>query len=68
VVIALQNTNGKITRKEFLENLRNLKTDSLYEIPIKYYNTQLLNEVYLSIYKNGKFYLVNERSSKVKYK
>jgi ABC-type branched-subunit amino acid transport system substrate-binding protein len=66
VAIALQNINGKITHKKFLENLRNLKADSLCEIPIKYYNTQLLNEIYLSIYKNGKFHLVNKGSSKVK--
>jgi len=58
VIAALQNIKGKITREKFLTNLKNLPYNVLYNIPIQYKNTQLLNKVYLLRYKNNKFQLI----------
>jgi len=59
VVNALQNMQGPLTPKNFLSNLKNLPTDTLGEVPIRYKNTQLLNVTYLSVYENGKFKSIN---------
>lgn len=61
VVDALQNTRGALTPKKFLRNLKNLPTDALGEIPIKYNNTQLLNIAYLTIYTDNRFKLVDKQ-------
>ena len=60
VVEALKKTGKDITRKNFLYELKNLPLNILDGIPINYKNTQLLNEVYLSVYEDGKFKLVDE--------
>lgn len=60
VVMALKDINGNITPRKFLRKLKRLPTDVLGEIPIEYKNTQLLNKVYLSTYKDSKFQLVSK--------
>ena len=60
-VAALKNIHGGITRKGFVTALKGLKHDTLGDIPINYRHTQLLNQVYLSVYKDGAFHLVEER-------
>ncbi len=55
VVEALKNIKGDITSKKFLYHIKHLPKQTLGSIPIEYKNTQLLNQTYLSIYKNGKF-------------
>jgi ABC-type branched-subunit amino acid transport system substrate-binding protein len=60
VVTALKNIQGKITQEKFLSRLKNLHPDAIGQIPITYRHTQLLNRVYLSIFKEGKFHLVEE--------
>jgi len=60
VANALQNINGKITHRKFLSNMKTLDENSLGDIKIKYQNTQLLNNVFLSTYKYGKFYPLDE--------
>ncbi len=59
VVKALKNIPGKITQKKFLTQLKRLSPDAIGQIPIAYKHTQLLNRVYLSIFKEGKFQLVD---------
>jgi ABC-type branched-subunit amino acid transport system substrate-binding protein len=58
VVTALKNIQGKITQEKFLSRLKNLHPDAIGQIPITYKHTQLLNRVYLSIFHEGKFQLV----------
>ncbi len=60
VVLALKEIKGDITQEKFLKQLRHLKSDALGKIPIFYKNSQLLNTVYLSIYKDGEFHLVDQ--------
>lgn len=60
-VAALKNIHGDITRKGFVTALKGLRHDTLGNIPINYRHTQLLNQVYLSVYKDGAFHLVEER-------
>ena len=55
VANALQNVEGSLTSKKFLNNLKYSPLDALGEIPIKYKHTQLLNKTYLSLYIDGKF-------------
>jgi len=55
VVNALENINGDITRKRFLMQIKNLNQNTFKDIYIKYKNTQLLNKVFLSTYKNNQF-------------
>lgn len=58
VVQALKTIPGKITQKKFLARLKKLKPNAIGQIPIAYKHTQLLNRVYLSIFREGKFQLV----------
>ena len=60
-VAALKNMHGHITREGFVKALKRLRRDTLGSIPLDYHNTQLLNQVYLSIYQNGAFHLVAEQ-------
>jgi ABC-type branched-subunit amino acid transport system substrate-binding protein len=62
VVQALKNIRGHITQKKFLVQLKNLPTHAIGQIPISYRHTQLLNRVYLSIFRDGQFHLVEETS------
>ena len=62
-VAALKSIHVGITREGFVSALKRLKRDTLGNIPISYRNTQLLNQVYLSVYKDGAFHLVEEKSS-----
>jgi len=62
VVLALQKIEGDITQKKFLTHLKNLPSDAIGQIPIAYHNSQLLNSVYLSIFKEGRFNLVEDTS------
>jgi len=58
VVKALRAIRGRITQEKFLSRLKQLHSDAIGQIPIAYKHTQLLNRVYLSIYRDGKFQLV----------
>lgn len=60
VVNAFKNIDGSITRRKFLTSIKNLPADILGDIPIHYNHTQLLNKIYLSIYKDDKFQPVNK--------
>jgi len=60
-VAALKNIHGHITREGFVKALKRLRRDTLGSIPLDYHNTQLLNQVYLSVYQNGAFHLVAEQ-------
>jgi len=57
-VAALKSIHGGITRKGFVTALKRLDHHTLGDIPINYHHTQLLNQVYLSVYKDGAFHLV----------
>ncbi len=59
VVNALRSIDGKITQSKFLEKLK-IQTDVLDGIPLKYRNSQLLNQIYLSYYQDGKFEVVQK--------
>ncbi len=60
VVTALRSINGLITRGKFLDELRELPSQTLDNIPLKYHHAQLLNQVYLSHYVNGKFEIIQQ--------
>ncbi len=60
-VSALKSIHGGITREGFVSALKRLGRDTLGDIPINYHNTQLLNQVYLSVYRDGAFHLVDEK-------
>lgn len=60
VVTALKAINGAITPSKFLDNLKHVPTQTLDNIPLKYHNAQLLNQVYLSNYVNGKFEIIQK--------
>lgn len=62
VVTALENIEGNLQRRKFLQEIKNLSSKSLDNIPIEYKNTQLLNRVYISIYHEGEFCQVDEMS------
>ena len=55
VIKALNEIKGILTKEKFLEEMKNLKEDTLQGIKINYKNTQLLNEVYLFKYENTRF-------------
>jgi len=55
VVTALANIQGDITRQKFLDELRQLPTNTLEGIPIDPKKKDLLNITYLFKYKNNKF-------------
>jgi len=58
VVKALRNIRGEITQEKFLNRLKKLSPNAIGQIPMRYKHTQLLNRVYLSIFRKGKFQLV----------
>ena len=60
VIAALRSINGTITQGKFLDQLRHLPSQTLDNIPIKYHHAQLLNQVYLSHYVNGKFEIIQK--------
>ena len=60
VVTALKAINGAITPSKFLDKLKNLSPKTLDNIPLKYNHAQLLNQVYLSNYVNGKFEIIQK--------
>lgn len=59
-VMALKAINGTITRSKFLEKLKFISPSTLDNIPLLYHNVQLLNQVYLSNYVNGKFEIIQK--------
>lgn len=61
VVKALEQSQGKLTKRLFLYNLKNLDKNTLEGIPIKYKNTQLLNKTYLLNFENNKFNTIAQR-------
>jgi ABC-type branched-subunit amino acid transport system substrate-binding protein len=60
VVKALGSVEGTITRSKFLEALKALPKESLDNIPLEYKHAQLLNNVYLSRYEDGKFIIIEK--------
>ena len=60
VVYALQHINGGITQNKFLFQLKHLPANVLSGLDIRYKKSQLLNQVYLFEYKNGKFVEIKE--------
>jgi len=59
-VAALRSINGTITRGKFLDKLKHIAPQTLEDIPLLYHHAQLLNEVYLSNYVNGKFEIIQK--------
>lgn len=59
-VAALHSINGTITRSKFLDKLKHVSPRTLDNIPLFYHNAQLLNQVYLSNYVNGKFEIIQK--------
>ena len=60
VVTALRSINGTITTNKFLDKLKHISPQTLDNIPLIYHNAQLLNQVYLSHYVNGKFEIIEK--------
>ncbi|MBP1681306.1 MAG: putative selenocysteine binding receptor [Proteobacteria bacterium] len=60
VVTALKAINGTITPSKFLDKLKHIPSHTLDNIPLKYNHAQLLNQVYLSNYVNGKFEIIQK--------
>lgn len=60
VVTALKAINGTITPNKFLDKLKHTPIQTLDNIPLKYNHAQLLNQVYLSNYVNGKFEIIQK--------
>lgn len=60
VVTALKAINGTITPSKFLDKLKHIPSYTLDNIPLKYNHAQLLNQVYLSNYVNGKFEIIQK--------
>lgn len=61
LVKALQKSQGQLTRRTFLYNLKNLDKDVLQGVPIKYKNSQLLNKTYILNFKNNRFNIIAEK-------
>ena len=61
VVTALKNIDGAITQKKFLVALKSISKHTLDNIPLGYHNSQLLNQVYLSTYEEGKFHIIEKK-------
>lgn len=59
-VTALRSINGIITRSKFLDKLKHVPPQTLDNIPLFYHHAQLLNQVYLSNYVNGKFEIIQK--------
>jgi len=62
VVAALKRVAGTPERSRFLKALRRLTPKEMGGLPIHYRNTQLLNRVYLSTYRDGAFHPVEAPS------
>lgn len=60
VVTALKAISGTITPSKFLDKLKHTPPQTLDNIPLKYNHAQLLNQVYLSHYVNGKFEIIQK--------
>jgi ABC-type branched-subunit amino acid transport system substrate-binding protein len=60
VVQALQSNDADINRKAFIDNLKSVNKFTLNNIPLEYHHSQLLNQVYLSTYSNGKFHIIEK--------
>ncbi len=60
VVAALKHITGNITRSQFLRQLKAIRPNAIGKLPIAYRHTQLLNRVYLSVFKNGRFHLIQK--------
>ncbi len=60
VIGALENIKGDITRRKFLKALKSLNSYDLGGIQIRYQGGQLLNRVFISTYKDGKFDTVKQ--------
>ena len=58
VVTALRSINGDLTQAKLIHKLKELPENTLDGITLKYYNTQLLNRVYLSQYEQGAFEII----------
>jgi hypothetical protein len=56
VVAALKKDPQSIRRPHFLRALRTLTANDLEGLPVHYQRTQLLNRVYLSIFRDGAFH------------
>lgn len=56
---ALENSEWPITKEAFMHNLKNSDAKILDKMPLSYRRGQLFNQVYLSIYQNGKFYIID---------
>lgn len=61
VVMALKNTQGTITREKFVASLKSISKHTLDNIPLAYHHSQLLNQVYLSTYSDGKFHIITKK-------
>jgi len=61
VVIALKNIQGTITREKFIASLKSISKHTLDNIPLAYHHSQLLNQVYLSTYSDGKFHIISNK-------
>jgi len=60
VVSALRDIPGAITRQRFIRRLKAIQPDAIGHLPIAYRHTQLLNQVYLSVFGDGKFRLLDK--------
>lgn len=61
VVTALKSIDGAITQKKFLVAIKSISKHTLDNIPLGYHNSQLLNQVYLSTYEEGKFHIIEKK-------
>lgn len=60
VVSGLKTINETITRENFIESLKEIDENTLDKISLSYHNSQLLNQVYLSIYHDKKFHIIDK--------
>ena len=60
LVKALKAVQGPLSRSKFLHALKTLPKNSLDNIPLRYKHSQLLNNVYLSNYRQGKFEIIQK--------
>jgi len=60
VVKALGSINGTITQAKFIDALKHINRYTLDNIPLSYHNSQLLNQVYLSVYKDKEFKIIGK--------
>lgn len=55
LVDAIVKNIDNLSKKNFINSLKNPSKDILHEIKLEFENSQLLNKIYLYQYKNGKF-------------